>query len=77
MKNKEKLHIYYGEEGDVLEIRLGDPTISYMKDLGKDIFERVDNETGKVLGFVILNFKNRSENKSIDIPVPVSFEVIT
>ena len=75
--NKDKMHIYYDEEGDVLEIRLGEPTVSYMKDLGKDIFERIDNKTGKVKGFVILNFKKRSENKVIDIPIPVNLEVIT
>ena len=36
---KEKLHISYNEEGDLLEIRMGKATPSYMKPIGKGIFE--------------------------------------
>lgn len=71
-----KLHINYDEEGDMLEIRIGEPTVSYMKDIGNDIFERVDEKSQEIKGFVVFNFKKRSENKQIDISVPVKFEVM-
>lgn len=65
---KEKTYISYDEEGDLLEIRMGKPTISYMEDLGNDIFQRIDEKTGKTKGFTIINFKKRSEKKAIEIP---------
>ena len=70
------MHINYDEEGDMLEIRIGEPTVSYMKDIGNDIFERVDEKSQEIKGFVVFNFKKRSENKQIDISVPVKFEVV-
>jgi len=73
MKNK-NLNIYYDEAGDILEIRMGNPTVSYMKDLGNDIFERIDNETGEIKGLVIMNFKKRAHNKLIEIPVQVKLD---
>ena len=42
------LSIYYDKEGDLLEIRIGKPTIGYFKDLGNDIFERIDEKTGEM-----------------------------
>ena len=72
---KDKININYDEFGDILEIRIGEPTISYMKDLGKDIFERIDEKTGELKGFVIVNFKKRSKN-SIEIPVSVNLEAV-
>lgn len=74
---KKNMHVYYDEEGDLLEIRLGKPTIGYLKDLGKDTFERIDEKTGEINGFLIFNFKKRSENlKPIDVALPVELKVI-
>ena len=70
---KEKMHIYYDEEGDMLEIRFGESTACSMKSLGNDIFKRIDEKSGVIRGFVILNFKKRSE-RNIDIPLPVNLE---
>ncbi|MBI2507579.1 DUF2283 domain-containing protein [Candidatus Woesearchaeota archaeon] len=57
-----ELSIYYDKEGDFLEVRIGKPTIAYFKDLGNDIFERVDERTGEVNGISIVNFRKRIEN---------------
>jgi len=66
-----KLVVHYDDEGDVLEIRMGEPTESYMKDLGDDIFERRDEETENLKGFTIFNFKKRSASlKDININLP-------
>ena len=39
----------------------------YMRDLGDDMFERVD-EQGKVIGFAIFNFSKRDQ-KPLEIPL--------
>ena len=39
---KNKLNIYYDEEGDFLEFRIGKPTPSVYNDIGNDIFQRID-----------------------------------
>lgn len=66
-----ELSIYYDKEGDFLEIRIGKPTVAYFKDLGNDIFERVDEKTGEVRGISIVNFRKRIENLK---PIKVSLQ---
>lgn len=69
---KEKLFVHYDEEGDFLELRLGKPRKGYFKDLGKDVFERVEEKTGKVTGVAIFNFKKRTaKQKDIEVNLPV------
>ncbi len=58
-KIKEKFRIHYGEEGDLLELRIGEPTDAYYEDVGGDVFERIDRKTGKVKGLAIFNFKKK------------------
>ncbi|MAG20155.1 DUF2283 domain-containing protein [archaeon] len=73
---KEKLHVYYDKEGDVLEIRMGKPTIASFKDLGNDVFERIDEKSGEIKGFAIFNFNKRSEKlKSIDVSLPFGLKM--
>lgn len=52
----EKMNIWFDEEGDFLEITSVPSKKGFFKDVGNDIWERVDTN-GKVLGFAILNFK--------------------
>jgi len=68
-----KMKIWFDEEGDYLEIR-SEEAKGYMRDLGNDIWERVD-EQGKVIGIGILGFKKRIQgNKGeIQMPLTVSF----
>lgn len=73
---KQELSVYYDEEGDLLEIRVGKPTIAYMRDLGNDIFERVDEKTGEIKGFSILNFKKRTEKlKPVEVSLPLKLKI--
>ena len=75
---KNKLNIYYDEEGDFLELRIGKPTSSTYNNIGNDIFERIDDKTGKVKGFAIFNFKKRTEKlKNIDVSLPVELKVFS
>ena len=75
---KEKLNVYYDQEGDFLELRIGKPTSSYYDNLGNDIFQRIDEKTGKVKGVAIFNFKKRTEKlKGIDVPLPVQVKLFS
>ncbi|MEK6963803.1 MAG: hypothetical protein AABX70_05210 [Nanoarchaeota archaeon] len=63
---KQKLHVHYDSEGDILEVIIGKPTPAIMKNLGDNIFQRVEEKTGKTKGFMIMSFKKR-EQKDIEI----------
>ena len=54
---KNNLNIYYDEEGDFLELRMGDPTNSYYEEISDDIFERFDEKTNEIKGFAIFSFR--------------------
>lgn len=67
------MKIWYDEEGDYLEIRTGNSK-GHMKDLGDDIWERID-EKGKIIGLGILGFKKslKANKGEIHTPLTVSF----
>lgn len=73
MKNNFVVH--YDKEGDLLEIRIGKPTKSHMKDLGNDVFQRIDEKTGQVKGFAIFNFKKRTERKDLEFSFPLESKI--
>lgn len=61
-----KMRVWYDKEGDFLEVTFRDAK-GYMRDLGDDIFERVD-EQGQVLGFAIFNFSKRDQ-QVVEVPL--------
>jgi len=69
----EKMKVWYDEEGDYLEIRTGGKK-GYFKDVGNDIWERVDTR-GKVVGFAILNFKNRIKKYKREVVLPLKISM--
>mgnify|MGYP001590593456 CR=1 FL=1 len=70
------MNIYYDEEGDFLEINIGEYTEGYFRDIGEGISERIDEKTGKVTGIAILDFKKRTENpKELKISLPIKIEL--
>ena len=73
---KEKLNIYYDEEGDFLEIQIGEPTPSYYEEISDGVFERIDEKTGKIGGFAVFSFRKRiGENKDINVNLPVKIQL--
>lgn len=69
---KSNLHIYYDQEGDFLEINLGNFPASYVRDIDDGVFERIDEKTGKVVGIGILSFRKRTANRQgIDLKLPI------
>jgi len=63
------MSLHWDQEGDFLEVRFGKPTPSYYEDLGDDVFERRDEETGKVKGFAFFNFMKKQSKQPQDITV--------
>ena len=61
----EKLNIWFDEEGDFLEIRIGKKK-GFFREIGDDVWERVD-ENGNVTGIAILNFTKR-EKREVELP---------
>ena len=50
-----KMYIHYDKEGDYLEVRFGPPSESYYEEMEEDTFERIDEKTGKVVGYAFFN----------------------
>lgn len=70
------MNIYYDEEGDLLEISLGDISNCYFDNLGNGTFKIIDKETKKIKGIVIHNFKKRTKNlEEIKLSLPFKFEI--
>jgi uncharacterized protein YuzE len=61
-----KMSVWYDKEGDFLEVTFR-AAKGYMRDLGDDIFERVD-EQGAVIGFAIFNFSKRDQ-QTVEVPL--------
>lgn len=74
---KNHLIIYYDEEGDFLELNIGEyKEESYFKNLGKGVFEIIDRETNKIRGIAVMGFKKRTQGlKDIKISLPVKIEL--
>ena len=71
-----ELNLYYDEEGDFLELNIGDYTEGYFKDLGDGIFKRIDKKTNKVTGIAIHGFKKRTEGlKDVKVSLPVKIQL--
>ena len=74
MVMKTNMHLHYDDEADYLEIRVGKPKEGYFNEVGNDLFERIDEKTGKVIGLAIFNFKKRTK-KDIDFSLPFKVEM--
>ncbi len=73
---KGEMQLYYDREGDFLEINIGPYTRGYFRNLGKGIFERVDEKTERITGIAILGFLKRTEKlKDIKVPLPPQLKI--
>ena len=71
------MRIHYDEEADFLEICIGKPVKGFFRDAGNDTFERVDEQTNKVVGVAVFNFKKRAESgKDIELSLPFKVEAV-
>ncbi len=68
-----KLKLWYDREGDYLELTMSRKK-GHFKDVGNDIWERVDDK-GHIIGFAIANFTKRlSQNREeVELPMEIAF----
>jgi len=73
---KEEMSIYYDEEGDFLEIIIGDISNCYFDNIGNEVFKIIDKKTSEIKGIAIHNFKKRTKNLGeIKFPLPFNFRI--
>nr|MBI4156489.1 DUF2283 domain-containing protein [Candidatus Woesearchaeota archaeon] len=76
---KSQMSIYYDEEGDFLEIMFGEPISDYGDHVSKDIVLFRNQETDKIIGVGIFNFKQHTKelsNLKLDLPVEVNLSAL-
>lgn len=67
------LRLWFDPEGDLLEIGQTRPMKGFFRDVGDDIFVRVDHE-GNITGFVVLNATKRTAKiGEVKLPVKATF----
>jgi uncharacterized protein YuzE len=70
------MRVYYDDEGDFLEISVGEPTECYAKELKSGIFIRIDEKTEEIKSIGILGFKKRAKDlKDIEFELPIEISL--
>lgn len=73
---KGNMRIYYDEEGDYLEIFIGDPRPNYGEDIASGVTVFKDEETDEVIGVGVLNFRKKTKAlKDIELDLP--FKIVS
>ena len=73
------MQINYDEEGDYLDIFIGEPKPNYGEDIEEGITLFKDEKTNEVIGIGILNFKKRAKDLKtikLDLPVALTFSTL-
>lgn len=71
-----EIRMVYDEEGDILDVSLGEPEEAISREVEDDFFLRIKPDSGDVVGFSILNFRKWFKDaKDIKI-LPVKGELI-
>jgi uncharacterized protein YuzE len=72
-----EIRIVYDDEGDILDLSLGEPQEAVSKEIENDFFLRVNVVSGEVVGFSILNFrkwfKDRKDIKVLPVKAELAF----
>ncbi len=67
---KNKIHIWYDEEGDYLEINLKKCKDTYFNETRKDFSEIIDKKTENIVGYAIFNFIKGNRPIDIELSIP-------
>ncbi|MEK6868962.1 MAG: DUF2283 domain-containing protein [Nanoarchaeota archaeon] len=73
---KGPMNVYYDEEGDFLEIAVGEPAKCYAEEVEPGVFLRIDEKTKEVKSVGILSFKKRAKDLKdikLNLPIEVNF----
>jgi len=75
---KEQMRVHYDEEGDFLEISIGNPVKCYAEELQPGIFVRKSEENDEVKSIGILGFKQKGKDiQDIEVMLPVKLSMTT
>jgi uncharacterized protein YuzE len=69
---EKNLNFYYDKEGDILDISIGRPKKAISEEISEDFFLRKDRKTGKIVGFMMLNFEKRFTKLGREESIPVT-----
>ena len=75
---KGPMRVHYDEEGDFLEIAVGNPTKCYADEVEPGVFLRIDEKTKEVKSIGILSFKKRAKELKdikLKLPIDVNFSI--
>jgi len=70
------IRMVYDDEGDVLDVSIGEPAMAISKEVEDDFFLRVRPDSGEVVGFSILNFRRWFKNAKDTKVLPVKAELV-
>jgi len=70
------IRMVYDDEGDVLDVSIGEPAMAISKEVEDDFFLRVRPDSGEVVGFSILNFRSWFKNAKDTKVLPVKAELV-
>jgi len=68
---KNKIRIYYDEEGDYFTLFSGEPKPNYGEDIASGVTVFKDEETEEIIGIGILNFRTKTRNlRELELKLP-------
>lgn len=70
-----EIKIAYDDEGDILDISIGNPEKAISKEVEDDFFLRVNPANGEVVGFSILNFRKWFKDAKDVKTLPIKAEL--
>ncbi len=71
------MRMTYDDEGDILDVSLGEPVSAVSREVEDDFFVRLNPSSGEVVGFSILNFRKwfKDANDTRTLPVEAQLAV--
>ncbi len=75
---KGAMRVHYDEDGDFLEISIGEATPCYAEEVEPGVFIRFDEESNEIKSIGILGFKERSKDLKdiiLNLPIDVNFSI--
>jgi uncharacterized protein YuzE len=71
-----EIRMVYDDEGDILDVSIGEPQVAISKEVEDDFFLRVRPDSGEVVGFSIINFRKWFKGRKDTKVLPVKAELV-
>ena len=70
-----EIRMGYDDEGDILDISIGEPEEAVSKEVEDDLFLRINPISGEIVGFSMLNFRKWFKDAKDTKILPVKAEL--